>query len=334
MLDGRMQRVEIENEGNQPEENKFELNPDHSHFVIVRDSTINKTGINHFLLKLEQYLSSSESLHCDIDASTPRHHPDVCSLSANEIPVVSLLIQGGYDCARLILEHLKKQLPVVVVRGSGGLADLLAYAYYEVSERPRGIQDAEYVENSLKRELANKIAHHFPHLRENNLARNLFRDRIMECVRYAHQNGQVYLTVLNLHSHSCKLEDLDEHLLRALFKSQRPDLTSWHAQMQKDLLLTLDWNSPHVAMSEVFLKDPSNKFKVDKSIFEQAITRANREDFVDLFLKQGFQIHKYLTPKRLKYLFLKSKRQEFFRSICWEGALGHGLVRIHDHKVW
>ncbi|GFQ90467.1 protein ced-11, partial [Trichonephila clavata] len=326
MLDGRTQRVEIENEGNQPEENKFELNPDHSHFVIVRDSTINKTGINHFLLKLEQYLSSSESLHCDIDASTPRRHPDVCSLSANEIPVVSLLIQGGYDCARLILEHLKKQLPVVVVRGSGGLADLLAYAYYEVSERPRGIQDAEYVENSLKRELANKIAHHFPHLRENNLARNLFRDRIMECVRYAHQNGQVYLTVLNLHSHSCKLEDLDEHLLRSLFKSQRPDLTSWHAQMQKDLLLTLDWNSPHVAMSEVFLKDPSNKFKVDKSIFEQAITRANREDFVDLFLRQGFQIHKYLTPKRLKYLFLKCKRQEFFRSICWEGALGHGLI--------
>ncbi|GFU00478.1 transient receptor potential cation channel subfamily M member 6 [Nephila pilipes] len=75
-----MQRVEIENEGNQPEENKFELNPDHSHFVIVRDSTINKTGINHFLLKLEQYLSSSESLHCDIDAATPRRHPDVCSL--------------------------------------------------------------------------------------------------------------------------------------------------------------------------------------------------------------------------------------------------------------
>ncbi|GFT35857.1 transient receptor potential cation channel subfamily M member 6, partial [Nephila pilipes] len=75
------------------------------------------------------------------------------------------------------------------------------------------------------------------------------------------QGGQVYLTILNLHSHACKLEDLDEHLLRALFKSQRPDHTSWHAQMQKDLLLTLDWNSPHVAMSEVFLKDPSNKFK-------------------------------------------------------------------------
>lgn len=326
MLDGRAQRVEIENEGNQPEENKYELNPDHSHFIVVRDSTINKTGINHFLLKLEQYLASSDSLHCDIDAKTTRQHPDVCSLSSNEIPVVALLIQGGYDCARLILEHLKKNLPVVVVRGSGGLADLLAYAFYEVSERPRGFQDAEYVENYLKPELSSKITHNFSKFRENSLARNIFRDRILECVRYAKQNGQIYLTAMNLHSHACNLEDLDEHLLRALFKSQRPDNTNWHAQMQKDLYLTLDWNSPHVAMSEVFFKDPSNKFKVDKAVFEQALTRTNREDFVDLFLRQGFQIHKYLTPKRLRSLFVKAHKQEFFRTICWEGVLGHGLT--------
>ncbi|GIX69306.1 protein ced-11 [Caerostris extrusa] len=225
MLDGRVQRVEIENEGNQPDENKYELNPDHSHFVIVRDATVNKTGINHFLLKLEQYLASSESLHCDIDATTPRRHPDVCSLSTNEIPVVSLLIKE-----------------VMIVQAK------------------RGIYDAEYIENSLKRELSNKIAHNFHQLRENSLARNLFRDRIMECVRYSNQNGQVYLTVLNLHSHTCNLENLDEHLLRALFKYK-------------------DFKSINISLQ-----------------------------------------------KRLRFLFLRSKRQEFFRSVCWEGVLGHGLI--------
>lgn len=51
------------------------------------------------------------------------------------------------------------------------------------------------------------------------------------------------------------------------YTAQRPDQTNWHAQMQKDLLLTLDWNSPHVAMSEVFLKDPSSKFKVIIIVF-------------------------------------------------------------------
>ncbi|PRD35137.1 UNVERIFIED_CONTAM: hypothetical protein NCL1_12500 [Trichonephila clavipes] len=96
--------------------------------------------------------------------------------------------------------------------------------------------------------------------------------------------------------------------------------------MHKDLYLTLDWNSPHVAMSEVFLKDPSNKFKIDKDFFDEAVLRPQRESFVDLFLNQGFQVHKYLTPKRLILLFKKVRHQEFFQTICWEGALGYGPV--------
>ncbi|GIY57158.1 transient receptor potential cation channel subfamily M member 3 [Caerostris extrusa] len=101
------------------------------------------------------------------------------------------------------------------------------------------------------------------------------------------------------------------------------DNTNWHAQMHKDLYLTLDWNSPHVAMSEVFLKDPSNKFKIDKE-FSMKQYYVLKESFVDLFLNQGFQVHKYLTPRRLILLFRKVRHQEFFQTICWEGALGYG----------
>lgn len=53
--------------------------------------------------------------------------------------------------------------------------------------RPRGFQDAEYVENYIKPELSSKITHNFSKFRENSLARNIFRDRILECVRYAMQ---------------------------------------------------------------------------------------------------------------------------------------------------
>ncbi|UYV68963.1 TRPM [Cordylochernes scorpioides] len=320
MLDGRSNRVEIENEGNVPEENKYELNADHSHFIVVKDGTISKTGINYFLLRLEQYLGAASL------SSYGGAGEQEAAQATTEVPVVALLIQGGYECARTVLEHLKKQLPVVVVRGSGGLADILAYAEYEVRQRPQGIWDAEFVENFLKPEISSKIAHKFPRFRDNNLARNTFRDRILECVRYGEQNQQTYLSVIVLHSHTCDLTRLDEYLLRALFKSQKVEQTNWAAQMQKDLYLTLDWNSPHVAMSEVFLKDPSSKFKVDRAVFEEALLRPNREDFVNLFLEQGFQIHKYLTPRKLKHLFVRVQHQEFFRSVCWEGALGHGLV--------
>ncbi|XP_023240584.1 protein ced-11-like, partial [Centruroides sculpturatus] len=322
LFDGRLDRVEIENEGNCPEENKYELNPDHSHYIIVKDNTINKTGMNHFLLHLEQYMVSA------VETSTPnQRNDDIETLSSNEIPVVALLIQGGYNCARLVLDHLKKQLPVVVLYGSGGLADLIAHAYYEIQYRLQGCWDAEFVENSLKPDLTSKITRNFPRLRDNTLARNIFRDRILECVRYSHQNTQVYLTILNLHGHSIGLENLDEHLLRSLFKAQRPEHSNWHANMRKDLYLTLDWNTPHVATSEVFMKDPSNKFRIDKAIFDEALLRPNREEFVDLFLNQGFRVHKYLTPQRLKMIFSKARRKEFFQSVCWEGVLGHGMER-------
>ncbi|KAF8787695.1 Transient receptor potential cation channel like protein [Argiope bruennichi] len=320
-FDGSNQRVEIENEGNKIEEQKFDLNPDHTHFLIVKDGTINKTGINYFLLRLQHYLASSLE---QPRKSASTYRLNRCALGILEIPVVAVLFQGGTDCARLVLDHLKRHLPLVVMKGTGGLADILGFAYSEINQRPQGIADAEFCENYLKPELSRKISEKFPKLRDNSLSRNIFRDRIIDCIRYAKQNEQIYLTVLNIYEHNCNLENLGNHLLRSLFKSQVIDNTNWHAQMHKDLYLTLDWNSPHVAMSEVFMKDPSNKFKIDKDFFDEAILRPQRESFVDLFLNQGFQVHKYLTPRRLILLFRKVRHQEFFQTVCWEGAMGYG----------
>lgn len=70
-------------------------------------------------------------------------------------------------------------------------------------------------------------------------------------------------------------------------------------------------------------------------MFDEAILRPNRERFVDLFLNQGFQVHKYLTPRRLIVLFKKVRHHEFFQTVCWEGALGYGPVRkyFYSHTI-
>lgn len=247
---------------------------------------------------------------------------DLCSLVNMEIPVVSIVIQGGYECARLVLDCLKRQFPVVVLRGSGGLADLLAYAYVELKQRARdygpwGSWDPEFVESYLKPELSSKIAHHFPKLRENILTRNLFRDRILECVRLAKQNGLSFLTVLNMHNYSeCKLENLSVYLLRALFKS-KPRSGSYNfdtsktggqnivdtgfvsdERLLKELYLTLDWNCCDVAKDEVLIRDPSYCVRMQKDLFMAALLRPQREEFVDLFMSLGFRLHTFITPKR------------------------------------
>ncbi|CAN7992774.1 unnamed protein product [Ixodes hexagonus] len=333
LFDGRAD-VLIENEGNRPEESKYELNPDHSHFIVVRDETVNKTGLNYFLLRLEQHLASlAESP--DQGAYPWQHAP----LAEDSVPLVSLLVRGGSGCLRLALDHLRRQLPLLVLEGSGGLADLLAFAYRQVQRRGPGVWDAEFVESFLKPELAARLCLLDPTYREKALARNLFRDRLVECVRLACQSDQQAVFMLvDLRSQACDLEKLDEILLKAVFKAQGRAAHS--GQRKKDLLLTLDWNCPEVAMTEVFLKDPSCKLQVDWALFEDALVRPGREQFVRMLLDRGFQVHKALTPRRLKRLFQRALHEQFFRSVCWEGMLGRsptsrlGMAFVEKELGW
>ncbi|XP_037570265.1 LOW QUALITY PROTEIN: transient receptor potential channel-like [Dermacentor silvarum] len=328
LLDGRQADVQIENEGNRPEEGKFELNPDHSNYVLVRDETVNRTGLNHFVLRLEQRLINLSD-QAPTAASSGGGEKEG---GGAELPLIALLVSGGDGCARLVLEHLKRQLPVVVFEGSGGLADLLAFAYRESQRRSPAVWDPEFVENFLKPELASMLCLLYPAYRDNALARNLLRDRIVECARLSCQSR--CLTLVDIRSRSCDLTRLDEILLNAFFKAQRPERILRYNQMKKDLMLTIDWNCPDVAMSQVFLKDPSCKFQVDRDIFEEALVRPGREDFVHIFLERGFRVHKYLTPRRLKQLFKKVQGEQFFRSVCWEGALGRSpFSKLGKHFV-
>ena len=50
---------------------------------------------------------------------------------SNYIPVVLLVIEGGIRTLRTVLKSVKSdpRVPVVVAKGSGGAADILAYAF-------------------------------------------------------------------------------------------------------------------------------------------------------------------------------------------------------------
>ncbi|KAH9369533.1 hypothetical protein HPB48_019676 [Haemaphysalis longicornis] len=276
--------INIENSGNRPEENRFDLNPDHTHFVIVKDNTVNKTGLNDFMLRLEKHLSMTYE---DV-AVSPHVAPTLCSA---EIPLMAIVCQGAIGSNKRVLEHIKRQLPVLVLQGSGGAADLLALAYNEIDRRGATLWDPEFTENVLKPELSSQICRMFPKFRDNALSRNSFKDKIVECLRLA-----------------CQVTQVRNHQAH---------------QIKKDLLLTLDWNCPQVAMTKVFSKDFAEKYKIDREDFEYALLKPKREEFLHIFLNRGFQIHKYLTPKRLRQLFTKIQHEDFFRSVCWEGALGH-----------
>ncbi|KAL1439175.1 hypothetical protein MTO96_047391 [Rhipicephalus appendiculatus] len=138
------------------------------------------------MLKLEQHLSMTSD---DENALSPHGDIETSALYSAEIPLIAIVCQGGTGCNKMVLEHIKKQLPVLVIQGSGGVADLLALAYNEIDRRGVIMWDPEFIENVLKPEINSHICQMFPKFRDNALSRNLFKDRIVECLRIACQGG-------------------------------------------------------------------------------------------------------------------------------------------------
>jgi hypothetical protein len=269
----------------------------------------------------------------------------LCSLGDYEIPVVSIVIQGGYDSSRLVLQQIKNKIPVVVFRGSGGLADLLAFVEYEIRERCLDVWDSEFVESYVKPELTMKIVQRFPKLIHNALLCKTFRDRILDCVRESRKEGQIYLTVINIfNSYECDLENLTEYLLKALFKSQQTHQKTSDSGakdgeskpneeiIKKDLNLCVDWNCPEVAKREVLAKDPSFALHLEKKLFEESLTRTNRIEFVDLFLSHKFKLRAFVNSKRIRRMYRIIHSHDFFQTVCWEGILGRTVFMKQSTK--
>lgn len=108
------------------------------------------------------------------------------------------------------------------------------------------------------------------------------------------------------------------------------------AQLERNLRLTLDWNCPALALSEIFQRDDYTNVEIKHNIFENAILRTDREEFVELFLDQGFYIHRYLGRNNIRDLFTKTDNREFFVTVILQGILGHFTVLnstfIFHHK--
>jgi hypothetical protein len=51
-------KIDVPNDGGTVNDSKYELNADLSHYIVVKDDTINKNGINVFLTNFVSFLSS------------------------------------------------------------------------------------------------------------------------------------------------------------------------------------------------------------------------------------------------------------------------------------
>ena len=60
----------------------------------------------------------------------------ICAFQGLNIPIVTLLLEGGKDAIRIVLDHLKKGIACVAIDGSGRAADIICYAHKNAFKDP------------------------------------------------------------------------------------------------------------------------------------------------------------------------------------------------------
>ncbi|GFR27034.1 transient receptor potential cation channel subfamily M member 2 [Trichonephila clavata] len=298
---------------------KKEINPNFEYFLLMKD-TPEKKGQEQFLLNFANYLINNLA----INKKRENFEAEEFSENRFESPVMIILFRGDVSQIDLILGYLKNELPVIIMDGSGGLSDLLAYAYNQVMSRPEGVNIAEYTETVLKPQISEKIRYLYPDLSEFKISEKILTQKVFDCIRFSKQGDMEFMSILTLYDLEKKTSHFPAHLLRALFKSKAPKRIGGSENMKRDLFLAMDWNCPNVAMSQILARDPSNKFQVDAEIFFSAIIKPQREQFVGLFLRKGFVVHKFLNSSIFLELFQNSLQKEFFKTVIWENVLGFG----------
>ena len=212
--------------------------------------------------------------------------------------------------------------------------------------------DKEYEDSYLKVELARRLLDEYPALKDNNVKRNEIRDHIIAIVKKADKGKQKFLTFVDVNSTTASLNDFHKFILSALLQCKRISSRRFliviirlnisaqktmtgnkvNVQLKRNLLLTLDWNLPDLALSEIFQRDDDMKYSIQTELFDKAVLGKKLEPFVDLFLDREFALHRYLKSDKLIYLFNEAKDREFLTTTSLEGILGLTGVSLRERK--
>ncbi|XP_076644273.1 transient receptor potential cation channel, subfamily M isoform X2 [Halictus rubicundus] len=248
------------------------LNNRHAYFLLVDNGTSGRYGAEIVLRrKLEKYISNLKL--------QPYTH--------SSIPVVALVIEGGTNTIRSVLEYVTDDppVPVVVCDGSGRAADLIAFMHKYASEGDAEGGESEGLLESMRKQVLGTIERTFKVSLDQ--ATQLYSE-LLQCTRKKH-----LITVFRITQD--RPQELDQTILTALFKSKQ-------LSPAEQLSLSLIWNRVDIARSEIFIYGQ----KWPPGALEQAMMQAlqhDRIDFVKLLLENGVSMRKFLSIPRLEELY-------------------------------
>eukprot|EP00058_Branchiostoma_floridae_P006677 XP_002592165.1 hypothetical protein BRAFLDRAFT_88112 [Branchiostoma floridae] len=273
-----------------PPPGRAALDPNHSHFILVDDGTNEQFGKE---IKLRAELEKRISEH-KTRAST--HAPGSSSVS---IPVVLLALQGGPGTLETVYQGVSNNTPAVIVEGSGGAADILAYGFNHSPEELVAVEGhvGQYeivgrVDKQLEEVLRAKIVEEFGGSDPTKLDPNklkVWTKWVVDSIK-----KKQLLSVFEIDSRE-SAKNIDVAMLRALLRANKDDY-------QHQLKLALAWNRSDIAETDIFTADRRWKQEELEDLMYSAILE-DKVNFVKLFLENGVSLKDFLTVRRLQRLY-------------------------------
>ncbi|XP_049876563.1 transient receptor potential cation channel trpm isoform X10 [Pectinophora gossypiella] len=247
------------------------LNNRHAYFLLVDNGSVGRYGAEIVLRrKLEKYIAA-QKLHPYTHSSTP---------------VVCLVIEGGTNTVRAVLEYVTDTppVPVVVCDGSGRAADLIAFVHKYASETGE-----QSVLESMREFLIGTIQKTF----EVGIQQaECLYSELLQCTR---KKNLITVFRIQERAEGGEVQELDQVILTALFRAQ-------HLSASEQLSLALTWNRVDIARSEIFVYGQEWPPGALDEAMMQALEH-DRIDFVKLLLENGVSMRKFLTIPRLEELY-------------------------------
>lgn len=212
--------------------------------------------------------------------------PYFFKVTQSSTPVVCLVIEGGMNTIRAVLEYVTDSppVPVVVVDGSGRAADIIAFIHKYASEN----HEQSHLLETMKDYLINMIMKTFEVSVDQA---DRLHYELLQITKYKN-----LITVFRFQGgNEGKVQELDQTIITALFKSQ-------HLSPPEQLSLALTWNRVDIARSEIFVYGQEWPHGALDEAMMQALEH-DRIDFVKLLLENGVSMRKFLTIPRLEELY-------------------------------
>ncbi|XP_046970563.1 transient receptor potential cation channel trpm isoform X7 [Vanessa cardui] len=247
------------------------LNNRHAYFLLVDNGSVGRYGAEIVLRrKLEKYIAA-QKLHPYTHSSTP---------------VVCLVIEGGTNTVRAVLEYVTDNppVPVVVCDGSGRAADLIAFVHKYASETGE-----QTVLESMRDYLVGTIQKTFE---VGTQQAECLYSELLQCTR---KKNLITVFRIQERAEGGEVQELDQVILTALFRAQ-------HLSPSEQLSLALTWNRVDIARSEIFVYGQEWPPGALDEAMMQALEH-DRIDFVKLLLENGVSMRKFLTIPRLEELY-------------------------------